>query len=67
MVVNFYKVVEIFIYKHILILTEYKKNYQLAYRVFKNSLPELDDQTLKLGAGLLSGVSTLNKNKNYTK
>lgn len=44
---------------------EYKKNFDLAFRVFKNSLPQLDDTTLKMGSGLLASMATMNKNKNY--
>ena len=43
----------------------FKKNYNIAFRVFKNSLPKLDNNTLKIGSGLLASLATLNKNKNY--
>jgi len=44
---------------------EYKRNYNTAYRVFKNSLPKLDDKTLKMGSGLLASIASMNKNKKY--
>lgn len=44
---------------------EFKKNYILAHRVFKNSLPQLDESILKLGAGMLAAIGTLNKKKGY--
>jgi len=43
----------------------FKKNYDLAFRVFKNSLPKLDNATLKIGSGLMASLATINKNKNY--
>jgi hypothetical protein len=44
---------------------DFKKNYVLAHRVFKNSLPKLDPTTLKMGSGMLAGIATLNKKKGY--
>jgi len=44
---------------------EYKKNFDLAFRIFKNSIPKLDNNTLRLGSGIMAGMASLNKSKNY--
>lgn len=43
----------------------FKKNYDLAYKVFKNSLPRLKEENLMAGTLLYAGISSLNKDKNY--
>jgi len=43
----------------------FKTNYDLAYKIFKNSLPGLDEQMLIIGSGAVAGMATINKDKNY--
>jgi len=44
---------------------DFKKNYTLAERVFKNSLPGLQDDMIKAGSATLASIAVLNKNKKY--
>lgn len=43
----------------------FKKNYDLSYMVFKNSLPKLNEEALVAGTILYAGIISLNKDKNY--
>lgn len=44
---------------------DFRKNFELAKIVFKNSLPGLDDDSIKVGAALMGGIASLHKNKKY--
>ena len=44
---------------------KFKKNYDLSYRVFKNSINGLPEDILKVGSALISSLSLLSKDKNY--
>jgi len=44
---------------------KFKKNYNISYNVFKNSIPGLPEDVLKVGASIISMLAVINKDKNY--
>jgi len=44
---------------------EFKKHYDLAYRIFKNSLNGLEEEPLKVGAAAMASIAVIGKKKNY--
>jgi len=46
---------------------DFKKNFEYASRVFKNSLPALDEDMVKVGAGMIASIALLHKNKDKDK
>jgi len=44
---------------------KFKKNYDLAYKVFKNSINGLPEDILKVGSAMIASLSLMSKDKNY--